>query len=388
MSLLTRLSQLGPITYFPPIQSIHSTLLAALPSSPSLHHPPIDHTTMPPIGDTSGERTPRLTQEPPSLSSRSSSPHKPRRGSSLHSGGQPVAGPSYTGGLAEHRKGAVPRTLSDMTNGNGLGLGGLGLGMPEARKAFQHHKDDALASPRRISTSRGPGQTSQSSPYLSAATSSSSLLPSMPTNEAYYSQPPSASTPRFRQASVQPQGYGSTVSTTPSAGTHRRHFSIHSATASPITKAKSGSPVGSIVRKIRKTASAVGLRLGGTQGNYDPDDADGERENEESMEEEDEAMKSNGMRVWYRCVQEISSRLMCSSYVTIDWIHDAVSFDIPDAMGSELTLQIKESSRVRRMRTNAKRSYRGAIANAWDRFQGWMLVTVIGMSAPISSFSP
>jgi hypothetical protein len=121
---------------------------------------------MPPIGDTSGERTPRLTQEPQSLSSRSSSPHKPRRGSSLHSGGQPVAGPSYTGGLAEHRKGTVPRTLSDMTNSNGLGLGGLGLGMPEARKAFQHHKDDALASPRRISTSRGPGQQAQSSPYL------------------------------------------------------------------------------------------------------------------------------------------------------------------------------------------------------------------------------
>jgi chloride channel 3/4/5 len=125
----------------------------------------------------------------------------------------------------------------------------------------------------------------------------------MPTNEAYYSQPPSASTPRFRQAPLQPQGYGSTVSTPPSAGAHRRHFSIHSAAASPITKAKSGSPVGSIVRKIRKTASAVGLRLGGTQGNYDMEDADtGEGENEESMEEEDEAMKSNGMRVWYRYV--------------------------------------------------------------------------------------
>lgn len=214
------------------------------------------------------------------------------------------------GGLAEHRKGSVPRTMSDMTgpsNSGGLGLGGLllGLGQPEARKAFQHHMDDALASPRRISTSRGmggPSSTTQqsSSPYLGAS-SSSSFIP--PTHESYYSQPPSASTPRFRQSSVQPQGYGSTISTSSGAGSrsHRRNFSVHSAVNSPILQSKTQSPVGSVFRKIRKTASAVGLRLGGTQGNYDAEGEDeGREEDEEGLEEEDEAMKSNGMRVWYR----------------------------------------------------------------------------------------
>lgn len=78
-----------------------------------------------------------------------------------------------------------------------------------------------------------------------------------------------------------------------------------------------------------------------------------------------------------------------SSYVTIDWIHDAVSCATchSTSLGSQLTWQIKESSRVRKMRINGKRSYRGAIANAWDRFQGWMLVTVIGKSRH-SHFEP
>lgn len=256
---------------------------------------------MPPgMGDSSGERTPRMVQEPLAISSRSSSPHKPRRGSTLGTAATPMTaqpGSSYTGGMADHRKGSVPRILSDVpSSSNGLGLGGLGLGQPEARKAFQHHKDDALASPRRISTSRGIGQQpSSSSPYLGAS-SSSLMLPSTLTNEAYYSQPPSASTPRFRQPSAPlGQGYGST---TGSGRTHRRNFSINSM-ASPILKAKSHSPVGSVFRKIRKTASAVGLSLGGGQGSYDAaedDDWDGD----DDMEEEDEAIRSNGMRVWYR----------------------------------------------------------------------------------------
>lgn len=57
--------------------------------------------------------------------------------------------------------------------------------------------------------------------------------------------------------------------------------------------------------------------------------------------------------------------LIPSSYATIDWIHD----------------QIKESSRVRRLRTAAKRSRGGAVRNAWDRFQGWFVVTIVGESS-------
>ncbi|KAN0061253.1 hypothetical protein ACQY0O_006099 [Thecaphora frezii] len=58
---------------------------------------------------------------------------------------------------------------------------------------------------------------------------------------------------------------------------------------------------------------------------------------------------ANGIRVWYE------------SYTTIDWIHDA----------------IKESSRLRRLRR--LRGLRGALLNAWDRLQGWLIVTIAGI---------
>jgi chloride channel 3/4/5 len=59
-----------------------------------------------------------------------------------------------------------------------------------------------------------------------------------------------------------------------------------------------------------------------------------------------------------------------SSYVTIDWLHDA----------------IKESSRIRRVRHLARRSFRGAVVNAWDRFQGWLVVTLIGILTALVAF--
>lgn len=248
--------------------------------------------------DTSGERTPRLTQEPTSIISRPGSPSKSRRGSALGPGMHNGSGVS---GLGEHRKGSVPRTLSTHDTLSG-GLG-LGLGIPDARKAF-HRQDDALASPRRISTSRalGGGGNGNAGSYPSAPGSFLS-----PTNETYYSQPPSASTPRFRQASLAPgpSGYGSTNlgssyshSTTLSPGTHRRNFSVHSTMSnSPLIQPQS--PVGSVFRKIRKTASAVGLSLG-TPGSYDGQEEDEGYDAEGEVEEEDEARKSNGTRVWYR----------------------------------------------------------------------------------------
>ena len=40
----------------------------------------------------------------------------------------------------------------------------------------------------------------------------------------------------------------------------------------------------------------------------------------------DEGMKANGTRVWYRCVPcpSLWALLKPSSFVTIDWMHDAV----------------------------------------------------------------
>jgi len=83
-----------------------------------------------------------------------------------------------------------------------------------------------------------------------------------------------------------------------------------------------------------------------------------------------------------------NTEIASSSYVTIDWIHDAVSAFNTDTHGIDLA-QIKESSRVRRLRYNASRSVRGAIINVWDRFQGWLVVSIIGPSllGPLSGRS-
>jgi len=73
---------------------------------------------------------------------------------------------------------------------------------------------------------------------------------------------------------------------------------------------------------------------------------------------DNDGKRANGTRVWY------------SSYVTIDWLHDA----------------IKESSRIRRVRHLARRSFRGAVMNAWDRFQGWLVVTLVGVFTALVAF--
>lgn len=67
------------------------------------------------------------------------------------------------------------------------------------------------------------------------------------------------------------------------------------------------------------------------------------------FQDEVQAGTGNGVRVWYE------------SYTTIDWIHDA----------------IKESSRLRRVRSI--KGYRGILINLWDRFQGWLVVTITGV---------
>lgn len=230
--------------------------------------------------------------------------------------------------MGERRRGSVPRTLSTPAHAD---LSSLGLGpsiittTSDSRRAF---KDDALASPRRISTSkafstgsaRGPsGSTSSHYPNPSisstaTASASSILAPSIPTNEAYYSQPPSASasTPRFRQPSLRPYGSldpsnvhdasSNSADSSPRARSgyrssrHHRNLSSNSIATSQIRDPVPRSPVGSLVRRLHKTASAIGLSLG-TPGSYAGAESD---DGEEAIEEEDEARKSNGTRVWYR----------------------------------------------------------------------------------------
>ncbi|UZJ54253.1 hypothetical protein CBS101457_003573 [Exobasidium rhododendri] len=68
-----------------------------------------------------------------------------------------------------------------------------------------------------------------------------------------------------------------------------------------------------------------------------------------SLQEEAQSSSDNGLRVWYE------------SYTTIDWIHDS----------------IKESSRLRRLR--GRKGLSGILANTWDQFQGWLVVTITGI---------
>ena len=180
-----------------------------------------------------------------------------------------------------------------------LGLGNAGSSSSKIRP------DGALSSPRRISTSHPP---------VAFARRSQSPAPLAPSHEAYYSQtqPPTASTPRFRQQDMFTHSQGGSPRTEhnflqPALGQHhRRQQSNGSGLMVPGTGPSS--PVGSVFKTLRKQASNIGLSLG-KPGAYDDDDA----RKDSDTEDDEPARTANGQRVWY------------SSYVTIDWLHDAVS---------------------------------------------------------------
>ncbi|KAL7415855.1 chloride channel [Mrakia frigida] len=102
-----------------------------------------------------------------------------------------------------------------------------------------------------------------------------------------------------------------------------------------------------IKRRLEVTASVVGVRRAVS---YD--------DGFDVSEAEDEGGRANGNRTWY------------SSFVSIDWIHD----------------QIKDSSRVRRLHSAARRSHRGKIALLLDRSQGWLIVTIVGVLTAMVAF--
>lgn len=170
------------------------------------------------------------------------------------------------------------------------------------------------------------------------------------------SQPPSAiTTPRIRkgeEAMLFPHSGGSRGGRSSIRPGHRRQLSANNA-LTPVAQLQTpASPSGSVFRRLQSKASNIGRTLGRTPTRYD-DDSDFDYE-----DGEDDGKLANGTRVWY------------SSYVTIDWLHDA----------------IKESSRIRRIRHLSRRSWRGAMTNLWDRSQGWIIATVVGILTAIVAF--
>lgn len=203
---------------------------------------------------------------------------------------------------------------------------GLGLGPTPSRAGTGSTSttvnDAALSSPRRISTSRGlhvPPQT--------AAPPAGNL--GLPTHEAYYSvsQPVSATTPRFRDKGIYVSGgsgglqhHSSSIGGYPSGSYGATHQNQPSRDLAPTSAMGATvhspfpSPKGSVLKKLQKKASNVGLGLG-RPDNYD-DEALGRYGDEDEMLEDNLGERANGTRVWY------------SSFATIDWIHDAVSISL------------------------------------------------------------
>jgi len=67
-------------------------------------------------------------------------------------------------------------------------------------------------------------------------------------------------------------------------------------------------------------------------------------------------VRANGIRVWY------------SSFSSIDWLHDA----------------IKDSMRMYQL--NRRKSVRGRVRNAADRFMGWIIVSIVGFLIAVAAF--
>ena len=352
-----------------------------------------------------GAHTPRLGSSFMSHTHNSSSTPSPRlvRSSTLSTGdpypSQNRRVSTATTSTTSTATGLIPpsRTLSTPVAGYGSThshnapvLAGLGLGNPDQGHGHGHthgsgesgardartrrpKKDDALASPRRISTSSPvppevrdvrevrEGSAATSASGRQAHRSPASLL-NLPTHEAFYSasQPGTSTTSRFRDRDVDPaaqrphgpghsrshQPYtpgparysrhththsqssrhhrgnesfnhamGSFLSpSTGGNGLHRRNLSVQTADVSGDYLRSQGmksSPTNSVFAKMRRTASAVGLAVGSPR-DYDHDRGDGHDE-EDVDDDGDSGLSTNGTRVWY------------SSFVTIDWIHDAVS---------------------------------------------------------------
>ena len=322
----------SPITYFPnPSSFTHSNPNSLPTRSPSISNIPLATSRPPSILASStededefasGERTPRNHTALRPLESGEDSP-KTRRSSTM--GSTSDVRRVSTAVPVSKSSGAVSRTLPTPIQGYGAthtspALSGIGLGHPDGPpRQVTGPSDNALSSPRRISTSQAP-------PTSHSHRSPASLL-NLPSHEAYYthSQPPSSSTPRFRDDTMISQEQGAsngrrhhghihslsaqipnqslTASGSLGLSDHRRAISVSTAFNSPVSTAvPPRSPGGSVFHRMRKTASAVGLAVGRPES-YDGDVAgDEDDDDEDEDEEEDEGMKANGTRVWYRWV--------------------------------------------------------------------------------------
>ncbi|PWY96911.1 hypothetical protein BCV70DRAFT_234218, partial [Testicularia cyperi] len=120
------------------------------------------------------------------------------------------------------------------------------------------------------------------------------------------------------------------------------------------SRGQGGQSLASSIASLREPLSPIRSFYGGITGHGGGGKGKGRKgRSYDDAKFEDEmslpGASGNGIRVWYE------------SYTTIDWIHDA----------------IKESSRLRRIRN--LRGLRGFAINSWDRFQGWLIVTITGI---------
>lgn len=270
-----------PITYFPNPSFFSQPSSSNLPNSPTFQ----PHFLSSPSRSSMSQRSPIPPASTYQDDDDEQGERTPRRGT-VHlasAGSSPKTRTSSTIGrrsLAGIGSGAASRTMSNPGYGatHQTTLAALGLGDPEHRRTM----GDALASPRRISTSN---------PH----TEPSSRVP--------HSQPVTASTPRFRDMNRYTESRSaqytdnSLLNTSSIMGKgHQRNISASSIIRS--TRVYPMSPTSSALRKLRSSASLFGLHVGG-QMEYDGDEVPGGVN--DGAPEEDPGLDSNGTRVWYRC---------------------------------------------------------------------------------------
>ncbi|GMK55767.1 hypothetical protein CspeluHIS016_0208230 [Cutaneotrichosporon spelunceum] len=282
---------------------------------------PIQNTYQSTSGALRGDSVPVLGASPRLSSS--------RRSASVAST-RPTSTPTY--GATSYLGPPMPGSLGVLGLGPESALGSaLGLGSTDQRRIMSMAPGSSTG--RRAESPKLPSLTLPSSGYTQSRP-----------------QPSTAhGTPRPRKEDNTVRSGSRERRSRSRTGAHRRGISV-SSNLSPVHQDRSPSPTDSVFRKLKSVSSNLGLSLH-RHSAYDDD-------SEYDEDGEDEGKIANGTRVWY------------SSYVTIDWLHDA----------------IKESSRIRRVRHLRHQSVRGAIANAWDRFQGWLIVTVIGVLTALVAF--
>lgn len=262
-----------------------------------------------------GDRTPTAPSSPQTR--RASIAPSQRSGAHANPAGRPLNTPIQGYG-ATHDQHAPPAALHNGRRAE------LGKGEAPSRSSTV---DSVLSSPRRISTTYVPqsAQAARHSAHPAHGATQHRSPGSIP--EYPVTQPNTGTAAHFRTEHQPQEGSNSGLGVglqqrewtaqfdrpaTSTANLHRRNQASLTVPNTPTAGAGSKMPVESFAHTLRRSASRIGLVVGGHL-EYDPPARRLEDYDNEDGAEDDDVEQTNGTRVWY------------SSFASIDWVHDAVS---------------------------------------------------------------